>query len=320
MNVLLNKKDLVIPLMGVNGIPHTGTTVRENLTDAQTQFDTLSTLIERYQPDGIFTMMDLTVEAEALGMQISQEEQETPAVLVHSVADLDDIARVRAQWNGLCGRMPVFVDVVRRLSSACDIIIGAHVIGPFTLAGELMGVNDLTMNTILDPSLVHACLELSVEVITAYTQALFDAGADVVSVLEPTAMMISPSQFEEFSAAPFRQILSQTGDKPLILHICGDTTHLIEAMGATGAAGLSIDWQVDMAACLERIPKDVALIGNLDPVRCFLSSTPQEVRQMVADLRQRLQGHDNVILSSGCDLPLATPEENVTAFMEAARA
>ena len=95
----------------------------------------------------------------------------------------------------------------------------------------MVGVNELTMNTILDPDLVKAFLPFTVEVISGYAKRLFDAGADMVCMLEPTAMMISPEQFDEFSLAPFREIQEKVDNQPLILHICGNTSHLIEKMG-----------------------------------------------------------------------------------------
>jgi len=318
-NILLKEKNLVVPLMGINGIHQSDTTIWQNLTDAGTQYKTIKELVTKYQPDGMFAMMDLAVEAEALGLKISKQENETPAVLEHSVSTKDDVDQLRARWKGISGRMPVFIEVVKRMAAELDILIGAHVIGPFTLAGELMGVGELTMNTILDPDFIHTCLDFSVEIISEYTLALFAAGANVVSILEPTAMMISSDHFNEFSAKPFKRILANVNNKPLILHICGNTTHLIESMGKTGAAGLSVDWQVNMADSITMIPQDVALIGNLDPVQVFLNATPDEVKVATRELKETMRGNNNFILSSGCDLPLETPPDNLTAYMKAAR-
>ena len=141
----------------------------------------------------------------------------------------------------------------------------------------------------------------------------------MVCVLEPTAMMISPDQFEEFSLAPFREILENVDSQPLVLHICGNTSHLIEKMGTSGAAALSVDWQIDMADAIRKIPEDVLLIGNLDPVQVFLQGSRDSVNVDTAALINKMKSHRNFILSSGCDLPLETPDENLTAFMETAR-
>lgn len=309
----------VLPLMGVNGVKLTNTSLKQNLTDADTQLKTLRALRKKYQPDGMCMLMDLTVEAEAIGLPVRIEENESPVVTGHNINTLEDLEAVKNAWKGNGGRMDLFADVVKNMAADNDGLTIPYVSGPFTLAGEMMGVNELTMNTILDPDLVKAFLPVAVKVISDYTKKLFEAGADMVCVLEPTAMMISPDQFEEFSLAPFREILTNVDNKPLILHICGNTSHLIEKMGTSGAAALSLDWQIDMEDSIKKIPQDVLLIGNLDPVQVFLQGTPESVTSDTETLKNKMKPYKNFVLSSGCDLPLETPEENLVAFMDAAR-
>lgn len=311
--------NLIIPLMGVNGIHLTNTTLLENLSNADVQYETLKQLITKFKPDGIFAMMDLTVEAQALGLKINLSDNESPSVGEHSVKTLADLEKVKENWKGINGRMGVFIDVIKKLSENSSIINGAYVSGPLTLAGELMGVNELMMNTILEPDLVKDFLDFAVEVISDYTKALFNAGADVVCVLEPTAMMLSPQVYEEFSLTPFKKIIENVDHKPVILHICGDTTHLVEQMGTSGAMGLSLDSQVNMVDTLEKIPENVFLIGNLNPVDVFLNCTPEEVVEATKTLKDATKDYNNFILSSGCDLPIVTSDENLEAFMSAAR-
>ena len=57
----------VAPLMGLPGIHLTYKTVKENLENAEVQFETIKKLKERFEPDIVFPFMDLSVEAEALG-------------------------------------------------------------------------------------------------------------------------------------------------------------------------------------------------------------------------------------------------------------
>ncbi len=323
MSILYNKvselgRPAVLPLMGINGVRLTGSSIKKNLMDADVQLETLRVLKEKFKPDGMFVLMDLTVEAEALGLPLKFEEDDTPSVSGHDIKTLEDLEKIRRRWNGNGGRMDLFVDVVRKFSVENEGLTGAYVIGPFTLAGEMMGSSELTMGTILDPELVAAFLEFSVQVITEYTKRLFDAGADMVCVLEPTAMMISPDQFEVFSLSPFKEIQENVDHKPLILHICGNTSHLVEKMGTSGAAGLSLDWQIDMLDSIKKIPEDMLLIGNLDPVQVFLQGNPESVAKETEGLMEKMKPYRNFVVSSGCDLPLDTPEENLAAFMKTA--
>jgi len=309
----------VIPLIGVTGVKLNNTSIKENLTNSDTQFDTIQKIYNKYQPDGIFTFMDLTVEAESLGLKINFPDNDTPSVLEHSIKTPEQLEQLKQNYTGNSGRMHLFIETVRKMAQHQDTNIGAYVIGPFTLAGELNGVNDLLTNAMVAPEFVEKLVEFSTEVVMNYTQALFAAGADTVCVLEPTAMMLSPEMYESFSLNPFREILAAVDYRPLILHICGDTTHLVEKMANSGAAALSLDSVVDFQEIIKKIPSEMELIGNLDPVDVFLNGDNEKVAKATKCLKHQMREHSNFVLSTGCDLPLETPLENVTAFMESAR-
>ncbi|WP_187470444.1 uroporphyrinogen decarboxylase family protein [Dictyoglomus thermophilum] len=311
-------KRLVIPLLGAPGVKLTGTTLKENLTDPFVQFKTLYKIVERFNPDGIFPFMDLTVEAEALGLKIEFPENDNPSVREHPVKNRDALNEIKRKWKGVSGRMITFIKVCEMMAKEFDILKGGYVIGPFTLAGELMGVNDLGINVIEDPDFVEEVVDFTTSVIFEYAKALLETGIDMIAVLEPTAVILSPQQFREFSMKYFKHLSSEL-KKPVIYHICGNTKHLIEDMGKSGAWGLSLDSAVDLKWASEIVPSDVRLIGNLDPVRVFLQGNPEMIYEKTKELLEKMRDVDNFILSSGCDIPFGTPLENIDAFMQAAK-
>ena len=312
-------KPLAIPLMGITGTRLSKHSLREHLTNSKIQSNTLQLMYNKFHPDGIFTFMDLTVEAEALGLKIIFPEHDTPSVSEHPVKNGTALNNLKAGYNGINSRMNVFVDVVRELSSELDTTIGAYVIGPFSLAGEMNGVNDLLVNTLMDPEFVLDMIEFSVQVISDYANSLFEAGADTVCVLEPTSVMLSDKLYEQFSLQPFKKIAHNVNHQPLILHICGDTTHLIDKMCLSGASALSLDSLVDFKSVAKRIPADINLIGNIDPVEHFLNGDSHSMCKHTNGLLNEMAEYPNFILSSGCDLPLNTPMENIQAFMDTAK-
>lgn len=319
VSIINSNKKLVIPLIGAPGAKLTNTTYKQNLTDTRIQYSSVKAIFTRFLPDGIFPFMDLTVEAEALGLSIKFPENEPPSIINHPVKDIESLNIIRKSWKGISGRMNIFIDVVKKMAEELNTLKGAYVIGSFTLAGELMGVNDIAINTLLMPDLVKDVIDFSVEVISSYTSALFDAGADVVVVLEPTAVILSPAMYEEFSLKPFKKLLSNVGDKPLILHICGNTTHLVENMSKSGAVGLSLDSDVNFSEVIKKVPENIALIGNINPVKVIMQGTPPIVEKEVMELKDKMKDYENFILSSGCDIPFDTPLENIEAFMRAGR-
>jgi uroporphyrinogen decarboxylase len=319
INRIIREKNLVIPLLGAPGITLSKTTLRENLTNSEVQYKTLSMLVDKFNPDGIFPMMDLTVEIEALGAETNFPENTNPTVAKPLIKDREDLEILKGNWQGISGRMKVFIEVMEKIAKKYSIIKGGYVIGPFTMAGELMGANDIAMKAMLNPELVSELVNFSLEVINEYANALFNAGADTIAVLDPLAVILSPKKYKEFSLYPFKKLVSNLDNKPLILHICGNTNHLIKSMLDSGAVGLSLDSGINFEELKKIIPQEITLMGNLNPVKIFLQSTPDQVAEATKSLKESMKDTKNFILSSGCDLPLNTPLKNIAAFMKAAR-
>ncbi|MFP3897163.1 MAG: uroporphyrinogen decarboxylase family protein [Anaerolineales bacterium] len=309
---------MVIPLMGFPGIQLNRSTLKQNTFNWGTQFSTLFALQQRFRPDGLFFFMDLSVEASALGLPVRFPLDETPSVENHPIKMEHDLAKLMNSDILSDGRVAVYIETMRLMARYLDVLKGGYVIGPFSLTGLLMGASEAAMATVMDPDLLHAVLSFASGVIGRYARALERAGADAITVLEPTASLLSPDHFRQF-AAPYIKEIVATLDTIPILHICGRTNHLIEAMIETGAKGLSLGPMVDFAEMIKEVPGDVVLLGNLDPVRVLNGRTPSGVYRATQELMRVMAPHDNFILSTGCDLPMDTPLENIHAMMDAAR-
>ena len=53
---------------------------------------------------------------------------------------------------------------------------------------------------------------------------------------------------------------------PGFLHVCGQTIKHTDYMVKTGAQVLSIDYMTDIKKCLEMVPEDVVIMGNVSPI------------------------------------------------------
>ncbi|MEJ2097063.1 MAG: uroporphyrinogen decarboxylase family protein [Deltaproteobacteria bacterium] len=307
-----------VPLAGFPGIQLTRTSVRENLFDSRTQVESLLALYEAIQPDALFTMMDLTVEAEFLGCRLTITDDDPPAVAAPALKDGQSIAEFFKNKT-VGGRMPLFAEAVRRLKRALDVPVCAYVIGPLTLTGEIMDLVHVMKAIRRNPDQLHRVLSKSTELILQYAALLEDAGADLICVLEPSAMMISAVQFPEFSGQYCQRIFTEGISGMRVLHICGDTNHLVLEMEKTGADGLSLDKHVPLPQAYDTLRHETVLIGNIDPVSVLTFRTAAEVKSSCRELVQAMQGKKNFILSSGCDIPQLAPIENIKALVSSAR-
>lgn len=308
-----------MPLMGYPGLGLTGSTVKQNQFNHTVQFQSLARLFDRFRPDAMMFLMDLSVEASGLGLPVRFPLDNTPTIEGHPVQAAEDLRRYRNIDILADGRVMVYLEVMRHMRAGLPVPVGAFVTGPFTLAGLMMDANELAMNVVLDPDLCHEVLQFATNTVVRYAGALLEAGADFIMVLDPTAVMMGPAQYAEFAGAYTRQIVGLLDQAEVILHICGDTRHIIDLMVETGVSGLSLDHPMDMGQVARRVGHDVTLVGNIDPVR-LLHGTPTEIEVRTADLLDTVREHPGFVLSSGCDLPQDTPMANIRALMDTGRA
>ncbi|MCD6359593.1 MAG: uroporphyrinogen decarboxylase family protein [Armatimonadetes bacterium] len=308
----------VAPLMGYPGLQLTASTVKQNQFNWDLQRRTLVALYERFQPDAMFFLMDLSVEVSALGLLVRFPLHETPSVEEHPVRSVEDLDAHRHLDVLADGRALVYLKVVEALREELPVPVGAYVTGPFTLAALMMGANDMALNVVMQPDLCHATLELAGSVVARYARALADHGADSIMVLDPTAVMLGPDHYQQFAGIYCRRLIEELRGVEVILHICGDTGHILEAMLHTGAAGLSVDHPMDLAEVARRVGPDTLIMGNVDPVR-MLNQSPETVAQDARRALQAAADHPAFILSSGCDVPPDTPQQNIEAFMNEGR-
>ncbi len=309
---------LATPLMGYPGIQLTQSTIQDIILYPERQFDAIWALIERFNPPVAFPLMDLTVEASGLGLHVEYPEDDVAFVRKHPLRVGDDLSGLKDKNLLDAPRVKNYLSVIEKMASRFSGLPGGFVIGPLSLGGLLMGVENLALAFLDAPEFVRNLLEILSEKLANLAVEQEKAGAQIVAVLEPTAMIISPAQFKDFVKPAVARIFERLSGMSL-LHICGFASHLVDAMALTGAHGLSLDFQVDLSLAEDLVPPDIVLWGNLDPVGVFLKGTPESVFSDVQELLEKMNGYKNFIPSSGCDLPARTPLENIQAFFEAVR-
>ncbi len=196
--------------------------------------------------------------------------------------------------------------------------------GPFTCAHALMGAENMMISLIKYPEEMHKLLRFTTDAMIQISKPFLELGLGL-TISEPVAsgVLLSEKMFRTF-VLPYEKefIAACKAIRPVktVLHICGDTTKLLEAMAETGTDAISLDNMVDIAEAKRRIGDRVALTGNVDPNSVILMGTPHDVEQAVYSCYRK--GWDNpkgYTLWPGCDCPMATPLENGLAYMRAAR-
>jgi uroporphyrinogen decarboxylase len=317
---------LVAPLAGFPGVEMIGSNIKIAQQNYGEHYKAIRKLVDTFHPDLVFPLMDLAVEANALGRYTIFPKADSATVPKDqfSIEELERLKQINITFDS---RLMGYVEMMKMMSVTlpAGVLKGGYVVGPFTLAGLMMGADDTVMSTVLDPQTLHRLCHFTTERIQEYVQLLISAGADVICILEPTAVMLSPGQFSEFSAIYIRHITTSFKYSGInfVYHTCGNTMHLVEKMAQSGVNGLSLDSRdvgVDLAAVARNVPEDVVVIGNINPATTMRFGSPADVRREVNALLGEMRAQPNFILSTGCDLPQETPVANIREFMDAGRA
>lgn len=315
-----SKKRSVLPIMTHPGIEMIGRTVYDAVTDGRVHFEAIKAVNEAYPQSAAATViMDLTVEAEAFGCEISFPKNEVPSVVGRLVTDYDSVAKLEVP-NLTKGRVPQYL-LANKLAAEniTDKPTLAGCIGPFSLAGRLFDMTEIMMACYVEPQTIELLLQKCTEFIKKYCLELKKVGANGVVIAEPAAGLLSNDDCLKFATPYLKEIVEAVQDESflVILHNCGNTGHCTQSMVATGAWAQHFGNKIDMVKALEDTPSDLLVMGNLDPVALFKMASPAEMKAATAELLERTKDSPNFVLSSGCDTPPEVPAANIAAFYEA---
>ena len=314
---------VAMPVATFPGAVIQGTTVRALVTDARVQADTQVAFRSRFSAAVLMTCMDLSVEAEAFGATVVFSDSEVPTVTGRLVTGEAAVAALRIPAVG-SRRTAVYLEAARRLAGAqTGAPVLAGMIGPFSLAGRLFGVGEALQATAEEPEVVETLVGKTTEFLTAYARAFKSAGAQGVIIAEPSAGLLSPRGLATFSSPYVRKIIDavESDGFEVILHNCAAKALHIDAIASSGAHIVHFGAPMDIAQALAKFPPSTIVCGNIDPASVFVHGTPDSVRAKVRELLAAAKGHRNFVISSGCDVPAATPLAHLEAFFsESSRA
>ena len=276
--------------------------------------------------DCVWDLHGVHAESEAMGSRIEYNENKSPTVEKPAIGSYDqDLHKLELLNPHKDGRLPLILEGITRLKELCsnEIPVIGYVQGPFRHAAMLRGTELLMREVFKDKENVRKLLDIALDSLIVWGTAVAHAGADIIMISDPVSSgdMVSPRLYKEWSLPYTRQLcraIKKTGVK-VFMHICGDTMDRLEMLAATEVDGLSLDSKVDFAIARDKLGPDYLLIGNVDPTDPLALGSPELVYEHCKKVIERagLEGH--FILSAGCQVPEATPPQNMEAMIKAAR-
>jgi len=311
-----------MPILSFPGVQLTGISVNDLVRSGKLQAECMKAVADRWDTLASLSLMDLSVEAEAFGSPVRFSDVEVPTVSGAIVTDEEELENLKVPSVG-AGRTGIYVETIKEAKKLItDRPVFAGILGPYSLAGRLMDLTEIMMLCYDEPELVHGVLEKVTQFQIEYGRAMRDAGADGIIMAEPAAGILSPSLIGEFSTPYVKRIIEavETESCVFIYHNCGNSTlTLTKEILDTGAKAFHFGNAIDLSEMLKLIPSDKLVMGNVDPAGQFRAGTPESLRKATTEILEKCSSAPNFIISSGCDIPPASPIEIIDAFFEAVR-
>lgn len=201
-------------------------------------------------------------------------------------------------------------------------IVAVTAWGPFSLAGQIYGVEQFMRAALKKPAEVDKTLNFATNLLMQFYRPMLEEKTMLMaSIADPTASgdLISRRLFEKFDL-PYLQKLDawiKSYGARVWLHICGNTGDELDLIGQTGADCFSLDYKVSLQKAKQALGGKMCIAGNIDPVSQLYSGTPESVAQASAQCLADAGAGGGFILTSGCDLPPTVKMENIQAMMRA---
>lgn len=310
----------VIPLASMWTGRFSGIPVADLITSGENIFKAQVKAYEAVGYDALFGYSDALYVPEALGCQLRILKSGLHTIPI-SLKTVEDIDRLPVPDPHKHGRIPAMLKAVQLLSryskGRIPVIPGFE--GPLTTAVRTLEADTLMRKMLKDRSFVLKFLARITDILIRVGRALREQGADILFLPDPVASsdMISPKLAKEIEL-PFLQRLIKSVDMPCILHICGDSSQILDMMAETGASIISLDQCMNLPEVRKRVGWDITIGGNLNPVDVMGFGSPDMVR---AEARRLLSenGNRRYIVMTGCSVPPDTPLANLLAAVETVR-
>ena len=306
----------VTPILMAWAANFIGRTYRDYYLDGDVLVQAQLAVIRAFNLDQISAISDPWREASAYGMEFFYPADGVGRPKEVLIKTHDDISRLRPFDIENAERTKQRIESVRKMAAEVGqthSVLG-WVEGPLAEYGDLRGVESAMLDLIDKPELFIKAGEIIVQNAITFAVAQIKAGADMIGVGDSAASLIAPDMYAEL-VLPLQQKLIAAiheAGAAVKLHICGNIKNIVQHMAKSGTDIIDVDWMVPLEKARELAGPQITLCGNFNPAGVLFEGSPKDVADAA---RQCIKsGGDRFILMPGCEVPPATPEQNIRAF------
>lgn len=269
--------------------------------------------------DAAILFSDILVTAEAMGGDLSFTQGIGPR-FVNPVRTVEDIEKLETEVSHKLQYVADAIKVIQqRLNRKIPLIGFAG--APFTVMSYLVeggSSKDFKLTKLMlhnEPELAHRLLAKIATVTADYLNLQIAAGVNAVQIFDSWAQALSWDDYTEFSHRYITEIISNLNRKDIpVISFCKGSSVFAPLMAEANPDVISLDWNVDLLDMKKRLPKTVAVQGNLDPH--ILYADKKVIKERIHHLFERMRGENGFIFNLGHGIMPDIPFDNVKYAVE----
>ena len=309
-------RSAVTPIFMAWAANYIGHTYRDYYLNGDVLVEAQLAVTREFNLDQISAISDPWREASAYGVEFDYPPDGIGKPRDTLIKTHDDISRIQLLDIENAERTRQRVQSVQQMAAELGqthSVLG-WVEGPLAEYADLRGLEKALMDLIDKPEMFIEGGDIIVQNAIAFAVAQIRAGADMIGVGDAAASLIGADLYNKYVLPLEQRLIAAIHEAgaAVKLHICGNTISIIQYMAQTGADIMDVDWMVPLDKARELIGPEVTLCGNFDPSAVLFQGSTEDVANAAKYCIKT--GGDRFILMPGCEVPPATPEENIRAF------
>lgn len=262
---------------------------------------------------------DLNVEAEVLGAEVRYYDGYEgvpvyPTIKNKWVSEADDILIPENVEKE--GRIPCIIRSIQTIKekAAMQGAVGIFMPGPFTLAGQIMDLDELFIMILRRPDVAMGIFHRLTKFIAILKGIYINTGVDFIVIEEGGATTISPAAFKKLLLPCLKDVFAE---KPIphILSLTGNSDMFMGLMLECKPDGIGVDQENNIKKSRARVPENIPLFAVCGDYAMLAQATPEAVAKTVKTYLDM----GVTLLSPPADIYPPAKPENIEAFIKAVR-
>ncbi len=275
---------------------------------------------EKYRHKPVVVGIDVyNPEAEAFGAVVAEPDGEgIPSIAGHLCQEVADILKRKDYNPETSGRLSMIIVAARELKQQLpEAVVKVPVSGPFSLASNLCGLENLLCECLTDPEVVGQALKKLATNQLRFCKAIADAGVGI-TLFESAATppLVPPHMFQDIVLPALQSVIKGAADvlgEDVSCIIGGNTFPILETMLCAGTKYIICPGETAQGAFMKKMEEhpDVMVRINMNP-SVFCTTDTAAAFKEAERVMLLARGRERVCLGSGV-LPYEAVPETVLA-------